>query len=71
MLWGYRVAPAIFLAAFIVNYLTAGSLFTSATIALGNMLEAVATAYFARRWAEGDRAGVVANRSSGDQKLSV
>jgi two-component sensor histidine kinase/integral membrane sensor domain MASE1 len=54
MLWGYRVAPAIFLAAFVVNNLTAGSPFTSAIIALGNTLEAVATAYFVRRWAESD-----------------
>jgi two-component sensor histidine kinase/integral membrane sensor domain MASE1 len=55
MLWGYRVAPAIFVAAFIVNQLTAGSPSASATIALGNTLEAVATAYCVRRWAEGDR----------------
>ena len=28
LLWGYPIAPAIFIAAVIVNYLTAGSLFT-------------------------------------------
>ena len=33
LLWGYRTALAIFVAAFVVNYLTAGSLFTSAAIA--------------------------------------
>jgi two-component sensor histidine kinase len=55
LLWGYRVAPAVFLAAFVVNYLTAGSPFTSAAIAVGNTLEAVATAYVVRRWADGDR----------------
>ena len=30
LLWGHRIAPAIFVAAFIVNYLTAGSPLTSA-----------------------------------------
>ena len=55
LLWGYRTAPAIFVAAFIVNFLTAGSLFTSAAIAFGNTLEAVATAFLARRGAEGER----------------
>jgi integral membrane sensor domain MASE1 len=55
LLWGYRLAPAIFLAAFIVNYLTAGLPFTAAAIAAGNTLEAIATAHFVRRWAEGDR----------------
>jgi integral membrane sensor domain MASE1 len=54
LLWGYRVAPAIFLAAFIVNYLTARSPCTSAAIAVGNTLEALATAYAVRRWADGD-----------------
>jgi integral membrane sensor domain MASE1 len=55
LLWGYRIAPAIFIAAFIVNQLTAGSPLTSAAIAFGNTLEAVATAYFVRRWTDGER----------------
>jgi integral membrane sensor domain MASE1 len=55
LLWGYRIAPAIFIAAFIVNYLTAESLFTSSAIAFGNTSEAVATAYFVKLWADGVR----------------
>ena len=55
LLWGYRLAAVIFIAAFIVNYLTAGSPFTSAAIALGNTLEAGTTAYLVRMWADGDR----------------
>jgi two-component sensor histidine kinase/integral membrane sensor domain MASE1 len=54
LLWGYRIAPAIFVAAFIVNYLVAGSVLTSAAIAFGNTLEAVATAFLVRRWADGE-----------------
>jgi PAS domain S-box-containing protein len=55
LLWGYRIAPAVFIAAFIVNYLTAGSALTSGAIAFGNTLEALTTAYFVNRWADGDR----------------
>jgi two-component sensor histidine kinase len=55
LLWGYRTAPAIFMAAFIVNYLTAGSLLTSTAIAFGNTFEAVATAFLVKRWANGER----------------
>ena len=33
LLWGNRVAPAIFIAAFLINQLTAGSIFTSLAIA--------------------------------------
>ena len=29
LLWGHRIAPAIFIAAFLINQLTAGSIFTS------------------------------------------
>jgi integral membrane sensor domain MASE1 len=28
LLWGYRIVPAIFIAAFLINQLTAGSIFT-------------------------------------------
>ena len=55
LLWGYPIAPAIFIAAFIVNYLTAGSPFTSSAIAFGNTFEAVAAAYIIRVWADGVR----------------
>lgn len=49
LLWGYRVAPAVFLAAFVVNQLTAGSIFTSLSIAAGNTLEALAASYLVQR----------------------
>src|SRR5262245_48158075 len=41
LLWGNRIAPAIFIGAFLVNQLTAGSILTSLAIASGNTLEAV------------------------------
>src|SRR5262245_58687911 len=50
LLWGYRVAPAVFVAAFFVNKLTAGSVFTSLGIAAGNTLEAVVASYLVQRW---------------------
>src|SRR5262249_2168613 len=36
LLWGNRIAPAIFIGAFLINELTAGSIFTSLAIAGGN-----------------------------------
>jgi signal transduction histidine kinase len=53
LLLGYRVTPAIFLGAFFVNWTTAGGIATSAGIALGNTLEAVAGAFLIRRFALG------------------
>ena len=55
LLWGGRVAPAIFIAAFLINQITAGSIFTSLAIAGGNTLEAAVAGYLIRRWAEGDQ----------------
>jgi integral membrane sensor domain MASE1/DNA-binding CsgD family transcriptional regulator len=55
LLWGYRIAPAIFVAAFLINQLTAGSIFTSLAIACGNTLEAVIAGYLVRHWAEGEQ----------------
>jgi signal transduction histidine kinase/CheY-like chemotaxis protein len=55
MLWGYRVCPAIFLAAFLVNATTAGSVFTSFAIAIGNTLESTVGGYLIRRWSGGLR----------------
>jgi len=55
LLWGYRVTPAIFVAAFLVNELTAGSVFTSFAIAVGNTLEATVAVYFMRAWGDGDQ----------------
>ncbi len=55
LLWGGRVAPAIFIAAFLINQITAGSIFTSLAIAGGNTLEAAVAGYLIRRWAEGEQ----------------
>lgn len=64
LLRGYRVSPAIFLAAFAANATTAGSLDTSAAIALGNTLECLVGGYLTRRWSDGagpfDRPAAVA-----------
>src|SRR6266576_2289605 len=45
LIFGYRVVPAIFLGAFIVNITTAGTITTSLAIATGNTLEAIVGAY--------------------------
>src|SRR5512143_161635 len=50
---GYRVWPAILLGAFFVNITTAGSLASSAAIAIGNTLEGVVGAYLVNRYANG------------------
>src|SRR5262245_36394071 len=55
LLWGHRIAPAIFIAAFLINQLTAGSTFTSLAIASGNTLEAVIAGYLVGYWAKGDQ----------------
>jgi diguanylate cyclase (GGDEF)-like protein/PAS domain S-box-containing protein len=56
VLLGYWVWPAIWLAAFLVNLTTAGSIATSLYIATGNALEALAGAYLLNRFAHGRRA---------------
>ena len=53
LLLGYRVWPAIFAGAFLVNLTTAGNLFTSLGIAAGNTLEAVIGAWLIHRFAGG------------------
>jgi two-component sensor histidine kinase/integral membrane sensor domain MASE1 len=50
LLWGYRIAPAIFIGAFVANQLTAGSVLTSLGIASGNTLEALAAGYLVQRF---------------------
>jgi integral membrane sensor domain MASE1/DNA-binding CsgD family transcriptional regulator/GAF domain-containing protein len=55
LLWGPRIAPAIFIAAFLINQVTAGSIFTSLAIACGNTLEAVSAGYLVGRWAEDEQ----------------
>ncbi|HUO64881.1 MAG TPA: MASE1 domain-containing protein [Terriglobales bacterium] len=56
LLRGYPMWPAVFLAAFVANITTAGSVVTSLGIAAGNTLEAVAGAYLVARFASGRRA---------------
>ena len=55
LILGYRMWPAIFAGAFLVNITTAGSITTSAAIAGGNALEAVTAAYLVNRYADGRR----------------
>lgn len=56
LLLGYRVWPAIFVGAFLVNLTTAGNVFTSLGIATGNTLEAVTGAWLMHRFAGGAQA---------------
>jgi two-component sensor histidine kinase len=55
LLLGYRISPAIFVAALIANAITAGSIFTSVAIATGNTLESVVGTYLINRWSDGVR----------------
>jgi signal transduction histidine kinase len=55
MLWGNRVGPAIFAAAWLANATTAGSIHTALAIALGNTLEAILGGYLINRWSGGLR----------------
>jgi diguanylate cyclase (GGDEF)-like protein len=55
VLLGYRVWPAILLAAFLANYTTTYSLVSSAGIAIGNTLEGLMGAYLVNRFARGGR----------------
>jgi PAS domain S-box-containing protein len=55
VLRGYRVWPAIFVAAFVANVTTAGSLATSLAIAAGNTLEGVVACYLMNVWSNGRR----------------
>ena len=50
---GYRVWPAIFVGAFLVNVTNAGDAATSLAIAIGNTLEALAGAWLVIRFARG------------------
>ncbi len=53
LLFGQRLAPGVFLGAFLVNITTAGSIATSVGIATGNTLEALLGAYLVNRFANG------------------
>src|SRR5438309_1799091 len=52
---GFRVWPAIFVGAFLVNLTTVGNIFTSFGIASGNTLEAICGAWLVNRFAGGQR----------------
>ena len=56
LLLDYRVWPAIFVGAFLVNVTTAGNVATSFAIATGNTLEAVVGAWLVNRFADGANA---------------
>src|SRR5438477_6774296 len=56
LLFGYRVWPAIFAGAFLVNFTTAGTVLTSLDIASGNTLEALVGCYLVNRFADGKNA---------------
>jgi len=56
MLRGYRVVPAVFLAALLANATTAGSIWSSAGVALGNSLECLVGGYLVARLSGGLRA---------------
>lgn len=53
ILLGYRVWPAIFVGAFLVNLTTFGSIATSLGISAGNTLEGLMGAYLVNTWAGG------------------
>jgi diguanylate cyclase (GGDEF)-like protein len=55
LILGYRVWPGVALGAFLVNITTAGSIWTSLAVAVGNTLEGVAGAYLVSRFANGAR----------------
>ncbi len=56
LILGYRVWPGIWLGAFFLNWMTAGSVLTSVGIATGNTLEGVLGAYLVNRYARGRNA---------------
>ncbi len=53
LLWGPRISPAIYVAAFAANATTAGNLETAAVIAFGNTLEALTGGFLIERWSGG------------------
>jgi diguanylate cyclase (GGDEF)-like protein len=53
LILGYRVWPAIFVGALLVNLTTRGSVSTSIGIGIGNTLEGLVGAYLVNRFAEG------------------
>src|SRR5438093_6064637 len=68
LLFGYRVWPAIFVGAFVVNLTTAGNVATSVAIAAGNTLEAVVGAWLVNRFGGGKH---FCDRPQGVFKFSI
>jgi PAS domain S-box-containing protein len=55
LVFGFRMWPAVFVGAFLVNAATAGNVSTALAIAFGNTLEGLAGAYLVQRFAGGTR----------------
>jgi PAS domain S-box-containing protein len=55
LLAGYWISGAVFVGAFLANFATAGTEWTSLAIAAGNTLECLIAGYLINRWADGDR----------------
>jgi len=53
LLLGYRMWPAIFAGAFVANFLTTGTVASSAAISLGNSAESLLAVYLINRWSGG------------------
>src|SRR5262245_43755695 len=68
VLWRHRIAPALIVAAFLVNQLTAGSMFTSFAIACGNTSEALIAGYLVTHWGKGEQ---VFNTPTGVAKFAL
>src|SRR5436190_4068327 len=68
LLFGYRVWPAIFVGAFLVNLTTVGNVATSVAIAAGNTLEAVVGAWLVNRFGGGKH---FCDRPQGVFKFSI
>ncbi len=53
LFFGNRIAPALFIGAFLVNLTTSGTIITSIYIALGNTLEGLVGSYLVKKFANG------------------
>ncbi len=53
LMWGYRVGPAIFVAAFAANITNDALIYTATAIAVGNTLEALVAAWLVNLWSDG------------------
>lgn len=53
LMWGYRVGPAVLVAAFAANVTNVESIYAAMAIALGNTLEALVAAWLINLWCDG------------------